>query len=77
MNVPLVVFKSDVSQAYRRLPLHFLWQLFKSLQLVHEARRSEQQFRQSRGWRFMGAFMGVVLWIANFRQGDSRPIRLC
>jgi hypothetical protein len=26
-NVPLVVFKSDVSQAYRRLPMHPLWQL--------------------------------------------------
>jgi hypothetical protein len=25
----LVVFKSDVSQAYRRLPLHPLWQLFQ------------------------------------------------
>ncbi|KZT27375.1 hypothetical protein NEOLEDRAFT_1021031, partial [Neolentinus lepideus HHB14362 ss-1] len=26
-NVPLVMFKSDVSQAYRRLPMHPLWQI--------------------------------------------------
>ncbi len=26
-DVELVVFKSDVSQAYRRLPMHVLWQI--------------------------------------------------
>lgn len=28
-DISLVIFKSDVLQAYRRLPMHYLWQLFQ------------------------------------------------
>jgi hypothetical protein len=63
----LVVFKSDVSQAYRRLPLHHLWQLFQIVTIDgmrHVDRNNNFGNRGAGG--LWGAFMGVVLWIATF-----------
>lgn len=63
----LVVFKSDVSQAYRRLPLHFLWQLFQIVTIDgmrHVDRNNNFGNRAAGG--LWGAFMGLVLWIAIF-----------
>ncbi|KAF7303305.1 hypothetical protein MKEN_01294600 [Mycena kentingensis (nom. inval.)] len=47
-NADLVVWKSDVSQAYRRLPVHPLWQL-KQIITIGEERRVDRcvEFRES------------------------------
>jgi hypothetical protein len=69
-DVPLVVFKSDVSQAYRRIPLHFLWQLFQIITIDtmrHVDRNNNFGNRGAGG--LWGAFMGLVLWIAIFVKG--------
>jgi len=69
-DVQLVVFKSDVSQAYRRLPLHFLWQLFQIITIDgmrHVDRNNNFGNRGAGG--LWGAFMGLVLWIAIFVKG--------
>jgi hypothetical protein len=71
-DVPLIVFKSDVSQAYRRLPLHFLWQLFQIITIDgmrHVDRNNNFGNRGAGG--LWGAFMGLVLWIAIFVKGIS------
>ena len=65
MNIRLVLFKSDISQAYRRLPLCFLWQLFQIItidRVCHVNRNNN--FRNRGAGGLWGAFMGVVLWIA-------------
>jgi hypothetical protein len=69
-NIPLVVFKSDVSQAYRRLPLHFLWQLFQIITIdsLRHVDRNNNFGNQGAGGLW-GAFMGMVLWIAVFVKG--------
>jgi len=68
----LVVFKSDVSQAYRRLPLHFLWQLFQIITIdgVRHVDRNNNFGNRGAGGLW-GAFMGLVLWIAVFVKGIS------
>ena len=71
-TVPLVVFKSDVSQAYRHLPLHFLWQLFQIVTIDgmrHVDRNNNFGNRGAGG--LWGAFMGTVLWIAIFVKGND------
>ena len=64
-DVCLVVFKSDVSQAYRRLPLRFLWQLFQIITIdgVRHVDRNNNFGNRGAGGLW-GAFMGLVLWIA-------------
>jgi hypothetical protein len=69
-DVPLVVFKSDVSQAYRCLPLHFLWQLFQIITIGTMRHVDHNNNFGNRGaGGLWGAFMGVVLWIAIFVKG--------
>ena len=64
-NVRLVLFKSDVSQAYRRLPLSFLWQLFQIITIDGERHvNRNNNFSNCGAGGLWGAFMGVVLWIA-------------
>ena len=62
VNVRLVLFKSDVSQAYHRLPLCFLWQLFQIITIdgVHHVDRNNNFGNHGAGGLW-GAFMGVVL----------------
>lgn len=61
----LVVWKSDVSRAYRCLPMAFLWQI---LQIVtfDQNRHVDRcnNFGGRRSGDIFGAFMGLVLWIA-------------
>jgi hypothetical protein len=64
---PLVMFKSDVSSAYRRLPLHPLWQI-KQIVTVDGQRHIDHctSFGGRGSCRCYTAFMGLVLWIAIF-----------
>ena len=63
----LIIFKSDVSAAYHRLPLHPLWQL-KQIITVDDNRHVDHctSFGGRGSCRDYTAFMGLVLWIAIF-----------
>ena len=63
----LILFKSDVSAAYRRLPLHPLWQI-KQIITVDGCRHVDRcmSFGGRGSCRDYTAFMGLVLWIAIF-----------
>jgi hypothetical protein len=63
----LVMFKSDVSAAYRRLPLHPLWQV-KQIVTVDGVRHVDRctSFGGRGLCRDYTSFMGLVLWIAIF-----------
>jgi hypothetical protein len=63
----LILFKSDVSAAYRRLPLHPLWQI-KQIITVDGSRHVDRctSFGGRGSCRDYTAFMGLVLWIAIF-----------
>ena len=63
----LVLFKSDVSAAYRRLPLHPLWQI-KQIVTIDDARHVDRctSFGGRGSCRAYTSFMGLVLWIAIF-----------
>ena len=63
----LVLFKSDVSAAYRRLPLHPLWQV-KQIITIDGCRHVDRctSFGGRGSCRDYTAFMGLVLWIAIF-----------
>ena len=64
-SVKLVVFKSNVSQAYQHLLLHFLWQLFQIITIdgQHHINRNNNFSNHGAGGLW-GTFMGIVLWIA-------------
>jgi hypothetical protein len=66
-NTTLILFKSDVSAAYRRLPLHPLWQI-KQIVTVDDIRHVDRctSFGGRGSCRDYTAFMGLVLWIAIF-----------
>lgn len=63
----LVIFKSDVSAAYQRLPLHPLWQI-KQIVMVDGIRHVDRctSFGGRGSCRDYTSFMGLVLWIAIF-----------
>ena len=63
----LILFKSDVSAAYRRLPLHPLWQI-KQIVTIDRARHVDRctSFSGRASCRDYTAFIGLVLWIAIF-----------
>ena len=66
-DTPLVIFKSDVSAAYRRLPLHPLWQIKQIVTIDGERHVDRSTSFGGRGsCRDWTAFMGLVLWIATF-----------
>ena len=64
-NEPLVVFKSDVKAAYRRMPVHYLWQI-KQVVTFEGLRRVDQvACFGSRGSQILFmAFMSLVTWVA-------------
>src|SRR6202522_4109674 len=66
-NTALIRFKSDVSAAYRRLPLHPLWQI-KQIVTVDEIWHVDRctSFGGRGSCRDSTCFMGLVLWIAIF-----------
>src|ERR1700678_3418021 len=63
----LILFKSDVSATYRRLPLHPLWQITQIV-TMDEARHIDRctSFGARGSCRDYTAFMGLVLWLAIF-----------
>jgi hypothetical protein len=64
-NAPLVLFKTDVSQAYRRLPVHPLWQLRQVVTICDKHHIDNNNNFGNRGaGRLWATFFGLVLWIA-------------
>jgi hypothetical protein len=65
---PSWLFKSDVSQAYRRLPMHPVWQI-RQVVTVDGLRRVDRcnNFGGRASAMIWCSFMSLVLWIANFR----------
>ncbi|KIY52916.1 hypothetical protein FISHEDRAFT_34137, partial [Fistulina hepatica ATCC 64428] len=64
---PLVVWKSDVSHAYRILPMHPLWQIKQTVNLDHERRVDfDNNFGGGGSGRIWSVFFALVLWIAMF-----------
>ena len=64
-NVPLVLFKTDVSQAYRCLPVHRLWQLRQVVTICNRHHVDNNNNFGNRGaGRLWITFFGLVLWIA-------------
>ena len=61
------MFKSDVSAAYRRLPLHPLWQI-KQIVTIDGIRHVDRNtsFGGRGSCRDFTAFIGLVIWIAIF-----------
>jgi len=66
-DVPLVLFKTDVSQAYRRLPMHPLWQIRQIVTIddMNHVDRNNNFGNRGAG-RLWVTFFGLVLWIAGF-----------
>jgi hypothetical protein len=64
-NVPIVLFKTDVSQAYRRLPMHPLWQLRQVVTIdgSHHVDNNNNFGNRGAG-RLWVTFFSLVLWIA-------------
>ncbi|THH17648.1 hypothetical protein EW146_g3202 [Bondarzewia mesenterica] len=64
-DAPITLFKSDVSHAYRCIPMHPLWQL-KQVITFEGQRRVDQCniIRNRKGGDLWCAFMSLVLWIA-------------
>ncbi|KIY43016.1 hypothetical protein FISHEDRAFT_78924 [Fistulina hepatica ATCC 64428] len=64
---PLVVWKSDVSHAYRILPMHPLWQIKQTVMLDNERRvDADNDFGGGGSGRIWSVFFALVLWIAIF-----------
>ncbi|KAJ7099889.1 hypothetical protein B0H15DRAFT_796637 [Mycena belliarum] len=65
-SADLVIWKSDVSQAYRRLPMHPLWQLKQIITIDGERHIDRCNNFGNRGacWIWT-SFMGLVAWISN------------
>jgi hypothetical protein len=64
-DVPLVVFKSDVSRAYRLMPMHPLWQI-KQIITIPPDRHVDRcnPFGGGVAGRIWWCFIALVLWIA-------------
>ena len=64
-RAPAWLFKSDVSGAYRRWPVHPLWQI-KQIVTIDSQRHVDRcmQFGTRSAARIWCTFMGLVLWIA-------------
>ncbi|HEV7738174.1 MAG TPA: hypothetical protein VGO47_12490, partial [Chlamydiales bacterium] len=63
---PLTLFKSDISRAYRLLPMHPLWQI-KQIVTIDGMRHVDRCncFGGRTGCRLFFTFMCLVLWIAD------------
>jgi hypothetical protein len=63
-NVELVMWKSDVSQAYRRMPMHKRWQM-KQIHTIDSGRHVDRcnNFGGKGGYGIWSAFMSLVVWI--------------
>ena len=66
-NTPIVLFKTDVSQAYRRLPVHPLWQLRQVVSIEGFFHIDNNNNFGNRGaGRLWVTIFSLVLWIASF-----------
>ena len=67
-STQFVVFKTDISQAYHRIPVHPLWQLFQIVTIdgVHHVDWNNN-FGNCAASGLWGSLMGLVLWIASVR----------
>ncbi|OBZ76385.1 hypothetical protein A0H81_03642 [Grifola frondosa] len=64
-NKQLVMWKSDVSQAYRRLPMSIFWQIKQVTTIAGQRHVDRCNLFGSRGaQRIYAAFMCLVVWIA-------------
>ena len=64
-NVPLVLFNTDVSQAYHRLPVHRLWQLRQVVTICgHHHVDNNNNFENCGAGHLWVTFFGLVLWVA-------------
>jgi hypothetical protein len=64
-GVSLLLFKSDVTAAYRQLPVHPLWQLKQIITIDHLRHVDHNNSMGNRGaQRMWAAFMALVMWIA-------------
>jgi hypothetical protein len=63
-NVTLVMWKSDVSQAYRRMPMHRRWQM-KQIHTIDGERYVDRcnNFGGRGGYGIWSTFMSLVVWI--------------
>jgi hypothetical protein len=66
-DLRLVLFKSDVSRAYRLMPMHPLWQI-RQIVTIDGHRHVDRcnQFGNGAAGRVWGCFIALVLWIAIF-----------
>lgn len=66
-DTPLIIWKADVSEAYRHMPMHPLWQIKQIVSF--EGRRHVDRANVFGGrasqWIFH-AFMSLVIWLATF-----------
>ena len=66
-DVPIVLFKTNVSQAYRRLPVQPLWQLRQIVSIQGSYHIDNNNNFGNRGaGRLWVTFFSLVLWIAVF-----------
>lgn len=74
----LILWKCDISEAYRLLPVHFLWQL-KQVVTVEGGRYVDRcvAFGGKRSGDLFIAFMSLVLWIAENVGGVVNPSAYC
>ncbi|RDX43240.1 hypothetical protein OH76DRAFT_1361410 [Lentinus brumalis] len=69
-GVPLILWKSDVSQAYRRLPVSFYWQVFQAVTIDGLRYIDRCNLFGGRGsLRVWMAFYCLVHWIAQRKRG--------
>ncbi|KZP19211.1 DNA/RNA polymerase [Athelia psychrophila] len=64
-HVPLTLFKSDASEAYRNLPMDFLWQI-RQVITIDNMRHIDRcnNFGWTSAGGLWGAFFGLVIWAA-------------
>jgi len=66
----LEIFKSDVSAAYRQMPMHFLYQLLTVITVNNERRVDHCNNFGNRGaQKIWQSFMSLVMWILVFKRG--------
>ena len=64
-NIPLLMWKSDVSQAYHRMPMPKCWQM-KQIHTIEGEHHVDccNNFGGKGGYGIWSAFMSLVVWIA-------------
>jgi hypothetical protein len=67
LSTHLIIFKSDVLQAYRHLPMHPLWQIHQVVTIDGQRHVDRcNNFGNRAAGGIWGTFIGLVIWIAIF-----------